>query len=195
MKVERILFLDSSFLSLYYRGLSFIELLIVLAIFSISLSLVGPNINRYIAQNAITAKINDTNALIQQARYLAINHQETMTLCPSSNFATCSIDWNNGLIGFIDQNKNNDRDNQERLLFASQKVTHNITIKGPKSPIRFHESGMNSSATSLLFCPPNTDLTLARAIILSMQGRTRLSNDSNNDGIHEVSPGRNIICK
>lgn len=177
------------------RGLSLIELIIVLAIFSISLSVVGPNINRFIAHNRISAQINQINGIIKTARHQAIDDQETVILCPAQDYSRCNVNWNNPIIGFIDANRNLHRDPKERLLFATQAITPTEVLTGPKGPIRFNESGMNSSPATLLICPRNGDATLAKAMFVSLQGRVRISKDSNNDGIDERTKGRNLSCR
>jgi len=176
------------------NGLTLVETLIVLAIFGLSLSFVGPNIQRFVAHSRIIAHLNDISAIIQHARVLAINHHDTITLCPSPNFSRCSNDWQQGIVVFIDLNGNSIRDDEELLLASSQKIPATEKVFGPNSTIRFYDTGLNSSAASILICPHNNDATLARALFISLQGSTRVSKDENRDGVHDRRRGQNLAC-
>lgn len=176
------------------KGLTLVETLIVLAIFGLSLTFVGPNIQRFVAHSRIIAQINDISAIIQHARAMAINHHDTITLCPSPNFSRCSYDWQQGIVVFIDQNGNSIRDDEELLLASSQKIPATEKVLGPNSTIRFYDTGANSSAASILICPHNNDATLARALFISLQGSTRVSKDENRDGVHDRRRGQNLSC-
>lgn len=98
------------------------------------------------------------------------------------------------MIGFIDQNRNLHRDSHETLLFAAQAIVPTTNLTGPRGPIRFHETGINSSAATLLLCPKSGDVSLAKALFVSFQGRVRISKDENQDGIDERRQGRNLEC-
>lgn len=177
-----------------YRGFTLVELLIAVATLYIVLGVVTPSAKRIIDKHRISADINRTNALVRYARTLAINQIETIKLCPSNDYSQCNEDWKLPLIVFIDLNHNNIRDKEEPLMAAGSAIARQHYMTGPKSPIKFYENGTNASPASLTLCPINKDNTLARAIYISLQGRTRLSVDYNNDGIHERIKNKNIVC-
>lgn len=175
-------------------GTTLLELLIVLAIISISFTVVGPNINRFMAHNRISAQINQISALLYRARLHSITRQDSVTLCPATDFKNCSTNWQAPIIGFIDSNRNKVRDDNEKLLIASQAITTTEVLKGPNSLIRFHDTGVSSSAATLLLCPSSKDASLAKALFLSLQGRVRISTDNDQDGIDDRVPGTNLSC-
>jgi type IV fimbrial biogenesis protein FimT len=175
-------------------GTTLLELLIVLAIISISFTVVGPNINRFVAHNRISAQINQTSAMLYRARLHAITHQESVTLCPATDFKNCSTNWQAPIIGFVDNNRNKIRDDDEKLLISSQAITKTEVLRGPNNLIRFHDTGVSSSAATLLLCPSDKDASLAKALFLSLQGRVRISKDSDRDGIDDRMPGTNLSC-
>ena len=170
-------------------------MLIAVAIIYIVLGVVTPSAKRIIDKHRISADINRTSALIRYARSLAISQIETIKLCPSNDHSQCGINWTLPLIIFVDSNNNNIRDKDELLLAAGRAIAKQHNMIGPKSPIKFYENGTNASPASLTLCPTSNDNTLARAIYISLQGRTRLSTDHNNDGIHERVKNVNLDCE
>ena len=175
-------------------GFTLLEMLIAITIIYIVLGVITPSAKRIIDKHRISADINRTSALIRYARSLAITQIETIKLCPSSDHSQCSINWRLPIIVFVDTNNNNIRDKDESLMAAGRAIAKQHKMTGPKSPIKFYENGTNASPASLTLCPLSKDMTLARAIYISLQGRTRLSKDHNNDGIHERVKNINLIC-
>lgn len=176
------------------KGLTLLELLMALAIVSILLTVVAPAATDIVRKSKITAEINQLSAIIRYARTHAIITNNTVTICPSINHSVCQPSWTSPLIVFIDTNNNFIRDDNEAIITAKQGSHEQHKIKGPQKPIRFYETGTNASPSSLILCPIDNDNNYARAIIVSLQGRTRVSKDSNNDGIHERTKGNNINC-
>ncbi|WP_371195804.1 GspH/FimT family pseudopilin [Glaciecola sp. SC05] len=176
------------------RGVTLVEMLITLAIAAILLTLVAPNVQSILTKNKITAEINELSGLLQFARYTAIDEQTTAVVCPSTDFATCSNDWNAPKIVFIDDNDNNTRDGAERLLLTSQTISSTNKMTSSGNIIRFLDSGGAETAINMKLCPNSKDAKFGRALFVSLQGRTRISADSNNDGVHEDVAGNNLSC-
>ena len=176
------------------RGFTLLELLIGLALIYILLALGAPSAKRIVDSHRIAADINHTSALLRFARTHAISQYETVKICPTTDYLNCSRDWRSPLIVFADVNSNNVLDENETLLAARSPLAKQHKMKGPVSPIRFFESGENASPASLIICPVSNDVTLARAIYVSLQGRIRISIDYNGDGIHERIKKTNISC-
>jgi type IV fimbrial biogenesis protein FimT len=177
------------------RGFTLMEMLIAISLSYIILGVITPSAKRIIDKHRISADINHTSALIRYARTLSISQIETIKLCPAINYSVCEKDWKSPLIVFVDTNNNNIRDEDEPLLGAGNALSKQHKMRGPKSPIKFYENGTNASPASLTLCPISNDNTLARAIYISLQGRTRLSKDHNNDGIHERVENTNLNCE
>jgi type IV fimbrial biogenesis protein FimT len=176
------------------EGFTLFEMLIVIAVSYIILGIVAPSAKRILDINRIAADINHTSALVRYARTLAISQIETIKLCPASDHSVCDRSWQLPIIVFADSNSNNIRDDDEPLLASGTAIAKHHKMSGPKSPITFRENGTNASPASITLCPVSNDSTLARAIYISLQGRTRLSQDYNNDGIHERVKNTNLNC-
>jgi type IV fimbrial biogenesis protein FimT len=175
-------------------GFTLLELLISVGVLYVVLAIAAPSAKRILDKHRIAADINHTNALIRFTRNHAISTYQSTKICPSSDYAACSRNWQLPLIVFVDENRNNIRDTNEPMLAAGQALREQHKIKGPLSAITFYESGDNASPASLLLCPQSNDNSLARALYVSLQGRIRLSVDNNNDGIHERSRNVNLDC-
>ncbi|WP_395340946.1 GspH/FimT family pseudopilin [Ningiella sp. W23] len=175
-------------------GVTLLEMMITLAVAAILLTVVAPNIQSILTSNRITAEINETSALLQFARYTAIDEQSQVVVCPSSNFATCNNDWNNPKIVFLDLNGNGSRDGAEELLQSSQAISGGNKMTSSQNLVEFNESGGTTAAADIVLCPKNNDAKFARGLIVSLQGRTRLSRDESDDGFHEDSSGTSLAC-
>lgn len=176
------------------RGVTLVEMMITLAIAAILLTLVAPNVQSILRKNRITAEINELSGLLQFARYTAIDEQVTAIVCPTTDFASCNNDWNSPKMVFIDDNANNSRDGAEALLLSSQTISSAHSMTANDNTVRFLDSGGAEAAVNIRLCPNTNDATFARALFVSLQGRTRISVDENNDGTHEGANGSNLNC-
>ena len=177
------------------RGFTILELLIALTISALTALFVAPQAQSMVNQSRMASQVNTINTLIRAARFNAIDQQSTTTLCPSHDTFTCDVhDWQLPLIVFVDSDADGDRSKDEQLLYASVLPDAIASIKGPKKRLRFYGSGAIASTATIRVCALRGGNTLHRALIVSLQGRVRLSQDYNGDEIHETRPGKIINC-
>jgi type IV fimbrial biogenesis protein FimT len=176
------------------QGVTLLEMMIALAVSAIVLTLVAPNVQNILTKNRITAEINEMSGLLQFARFTSIDQRTTTIVCPSSDFETCSNDWDAPKIVFIDANGNDSRDNDEPLLQSSQNISRNNNMTSTANLIRFLDIGGTDTPATITLCPDSNEATYARALFVTLQGRSRISTDANNDGTHEDADGDNITC-
>lgn len=176
------------------QGVTLLEMLIALAVSAIALTVVAPNIQDIIAKNRITGEINELSSAIQFARYSAIDENGTALVCPANDFANCSTNWNQAKIVFIDANGNGDRDTSEPLLMSTSASSGNNDFTGPSGSISFSDTGASNMITTITICPSNNDVKMARGVNVNMQGRVRVTQDSNSDGVHEDATGTDLTC-
>lgn len=177
-----------------YRGVTLLEMLIVIAIVSIVLTVVAPNVQHILIANRLAAQTNEISAVLQFARHRAIDEQVRTTLCPTEDYAACSNNWGQAKMVFVDANDNGARDNNEVLLSSTGRSHQTLQLSGPSSPIHFQESGISASPASILICHQSREDEYARALIISLQGRVKASRDSNQDGIYEDNLGNPLDC-
>lgn len=175
-------------------GITIVELMIGVAIISIILTIAVPSAQTILIQNRIVAEINEVSAVVQFARNHAIDEQVDTVLCPSANFSDCTNNWDNPKIVFADEDGNGTRSNDEELLVGSSAISSVNDLSGPAALMRFQANGAVNSPATLLLCHNNDEAKYARALTVSLQGRVKMSRDTNKDGVHETNDGTALSC-
>jgi type IV fimbrial biogenesis protein FimT len=60
--------------------------------------------------------------------------------------------------------------------------------------IKFAETGEANLATEILLCHKNGKAEYARSLSLTLQGRVKMSTDSDRNGINEDAAGAELLC-
>lgn len=178
----------------HQQGVTLVELMISVAIVAIILAFVGPSIQSILIKNRIVSEINETSSILQYARHHAIDEQALVVVCPSANFETCGTDWNEAKIAFIDEDDNGERGDGEALLVTVAASSSTSLMTNTSDIIKFAETGEVNEATEVLICHDSGDAKYARALSISLQGRVKMSSDSDNNGINENANGVELSC-
>lgn len=175
-------------------GVTLTEMMITVAIVAIVLTTVAPGVNSIFIQNRIIAEINELSGVIQFARHTAIDQQTDTIVCPTQNFSTCTTNWNHAKMVFPDLDSDGSRGANEELLVATSIIAGVNIMSGPAGSIMFIPSGGAMINATILHCHKTRDAKQARALMITLQGRVRMSTDANNDGIHEDIGGTALSC-
>lgn len=175
-------------------GLTLLEMMITLAILGIVMTIVVPSAQSILIQNRIVGEINELSGIMQFARNNAIDEQADTVLCPTTNFSSCSADWGNPKMVFADLDGDRARGDAEELLVGTESTSSANILSGPNAVIIFQGNGSVSSPATLLLCHKDREDKYARALTLSLQGRVRMSRDSNGDNIYEKNDGTPLDC-
>ncbi len=176
------------------NGFTLLEIMTAIAVFSIVTFVVAPSGATIIKKSRLISEINKTSSFIRYARYSAISLAETVTICPTNDFVHCQKSWRDGLMVFIDKNNDKTLSEADKMLASDSFFQRFHKIKGSNRPIVFYENGSNSTPATIIICPKSNETEMAKAVIVSLQGRIRISSDRNDDGIDELSSKKNIDC-
>ncbi|GGD66335.1 GspH/FimT family pseudopilin [Lacimicrobium alkaliphilum] len=176
------------------RGVTLMELMITLAIISILITVVAPNVGELLTRNRITAQVNEISGVIQLGRNTAIDEQSITIVCPTTDFSSCSNNWELAKMVFIDLDQSGTRSDDEEILAGTSISPSGLNISGPAVPIQFNGNGTASAAATVLICDEDNTDKFARALMVSLQGRVKLSQDSDNNDIHEDNEGTPLSC-
>jgi type IV fimbrial biogenesis protein FimT len=136
------------------RGFTLIELLVTLAILAILLKLVAPSFASAFLSNKLTAYSNSFAASVQLARGEAVKRNAAVTLCRSSDGATCTgtAGWEQGwVVRAADGTVIHTQDAlSSDYLFASK--ASDFTTAATVYSIVFQPSGIGATEAYLLLC-------------------------------------------
>ena len=85
------------------KAFTLIELLVTVAVLAILISLALPRFNKQILNHRSVALGEDIITVFNLARYEAVRRAARVTICASSDSATCTGSWTDGYIVFVDQ--------------------------------------------------------------------------------------------
>ncbi|MDV3505355.1 GspH/FimT family protein [Marinobacter sp. M-5] len=179
------------------RGITLVEMLVVLVIVAIVAMQVTPSFTRLLSTSDRHSEISDLITLINVARNTAIYEQTTVTLCPVDADSRCSRDWKLPLVAFRDPQRTKTVAMPSQIIWQRQ-INRIGTIRGATgihTYFQFNSSGLAYGAIgNITWCPDNGDATLAAQIRINMGGRPTLAKDRDGDDIVEDSGGRPVAC-
>lgn len=138
-----------------HDGFTLIELMVTIAVAVVILTLAVPGFRSIIQNNRAATQANDLVTALGLARSEAIKRGLTVSLCPSSDQATCTggTAWEEGWIVFLDRDGDGSRDPDgdpdldDLLLRVHAALDGGSTLAGPAN-LRFQAAGsVNAIAT------------------------------------------------
>ncbi len=181
------------------QGYTLVELLITLAIAAILATTAVPAFSNFQAKERRVAAINTIIGAIHFTRSTALRTQRVSTLCPTDDEVNCRRDWNLPLMIFVDINNDRKRQIEEPIYKKYDAINPQDKLQWKafrnSNSLQFLPTGItNHQNGTFLYCPLNNRDDLAKGIIMTKMGRTRVSEDSNQDGIQEGAGGRRLNC-
>jgi type IV fimbrial biogenesis protein FimT len=113
---------------------------------------------------------------------------------PSKNYSVCSSDWNDPKIVFIDNDNNAIRGVTEELLVTLGATSSTSLMTNSTNVIKFSGTGEANLATEILLCHNDNIVDHTRSLSVSLQGRVKMSADSDRNGVNENSAGAELLC-
>ena len=168
-------------------GFTLIELMVTVAVLAIILAIAVPGFQAFIASGRVTTTTNDMVGALTLARSEAIRRGTRVTLCKSSDGASCTDagGWEQGWIAFVDPTRGADAavDAGETIVARFESAPGTMAIAGDGGVVNF-----------VSFAADGTSRTMAGA---AQAGRIRvctvagaLGNDRRARDINIATTGR-----
>tara|TARA_R110000868_G_scaffold8205_9_gene42834 strand:- start:11293 stop:11811 length:519 start_codon:yes stop_codon:yes gene_type:complete len=149
------------------KGLTLIEVLVVIALLGIVAAIALPNMKSFMQKQQANSVMHTLNSAIHYARSEAVKTGEIVGLCGSDDGETCSSDWSKGYIIYLVESNE---------LLRSYLITHgHLQWRAfPTSQyLQFIPSGFSKQQNgTFVYC--SADKSLAQALIVSQTGRVRI---------------------
>ncbi|MFT4727940.1 MAG: Tfp pilus assembly protein FimT [Granulosicoccus sp.] len=182
------------------RGYSFVELISVMAIAAITMNFAFPSMTKIYHRSQATAMINWVVGTIHYTRHAAINFRVTTTICPSTPSGLgCGGEWHDGVIVFLDHNRDAQVNGKDSILSRFKPSVQNGTLKWRsfknKKYLQLTEHGYtNFQNGNFVYCSESRDSKLSRQLVINVQGRVRLINRRDKDGVSLDRRNKPLRC-
>jgi len=180
------------------KGMTFIELLVTMLLAMLLIAVGMPGFVSLRQSQAQAAAMNQTYALLQFARSVAVTDANRVTFCSSTDGATCTNN-DNFAVGAVVLSQNPDA--SQTLIRVVDPITSKnfkLTLQGFASATQlvFTDTGeienLNSNA-SLVFCDPR-GTKFGDALVINPLGMVRSASDDDGDDIINLHDQSNIVC-
>lgn len=167
------------------RGVTLIEMLVVMAITGVLAAIAAPSFGQFTASLQLTSATNSLISSLHLARSEAIKRNTRVALCKTPDGIACAPDggWEQGWIVFHDINNNGLREPAEPVIQHQQALSAGLRMKG-NTTVACYISFIPTGATKLVgggfqagtmtVCRPSAATGDARQIILNAAGRPRV---------------------
>jgi len=191
------------------HGFTLIELIITLAVVSILLVTGIPMLNQMTENNRLVTQINSIAGTLAVARSESIKRGITITICGSTDGATCNTaNWENGWIVFSDVNSNATLDTGDSRIKVVAKFNGGSILRLVKSDlttrVQYKSDGAlrdqdftgTNRATFTLCDKLNGDVKRAKAINVNTLGRVSRAEDTDDPKDSTVNDiaGVDVTC-
>ena len=193
------------------HGFTLIELIVTLAVVSILLLTGIPMLNQMTTSNRLVTQINSIAGSLSVARSESIKRGESITLCGSTDGATCDTsNWESGWIVFTDADNNAVLNSAtESMLKIVDQFSGGTTLRLSQSDsasiMRYRSDGslrdQNSDATrtdkgTFTLCDSSASVTKAKAINVNPLGRVSRAEDTDSPEDNTVNDvtGVDVTC-
>lgn len=180
------------------RGFTLLELLCSIAIIGIMAAL-STSFAPLIERERSVQAVMDLRGLLNFSRQSAVTLQQQVTLCALDSNQKCERDWQGrDFAVFIDESGNHRLDPGEEVLRRGHWPTRRGQLRWRaalgRRYIIFKLWGETAQNGSFHYCPIDSSIRNATAIIVNRAGRNYVAADKNRDGIRENAQGKALSC-
>jgi type IV fimbrial biogenesis protein FimT len=183
-------------------GKTLIELVCALGIIGILLGTAAPTVSKILSRSEATTRINWIVAAVNYTRHAAVSFRTMATLCPIDVGKTplrCGRIWTQDLMVFADRNGDGKFNDNEKLLqrIAAPEKHGSLTWRAFRNRqyLQITPYGYtNYQNGNFTYCSPDHDPTLARQIVINVQGRARVIHHKDDAGVRLDRKGKRLRC-
>jgi len=183
------------------NGFTIIELMITVFVVAIVAALGTPTFISTIQNNRLASQTNTLLSSLNYTRSEAVKLGSTVSICSSSDLATCnnSANWETGWIIFRDTDSSGTLNGAETVLRIHEALEGGNTLRtsgfSSTSNLSFNSRGMLAATGTFVLCD-SRGATDARAIVMNVSGQARPAIDENSpvDGIANLHRTNNALA-
>lgn len=181
------------------RGFTLIELMITLAVLTVTLTLAAPSFTELIRDNRLISEVYAMRATLNMARSEAIARRLPVVVCGTVDGLACSEDpdWSSGYMVLLgaDDSATVDVDNPSlNRLQWENRPNSRVSMVFSGDFTRFDAMGASLGNTgTLVFCDAR-GAEKARGLIVTSVGSLRASVDDDDNGVVEDASGNDVSC-
>ncbi|NQY33525.1 MAG: type II transport protein GspH [Alteromonadaceae bacterium] len=187
-------YLFSTFRKTISRGFTLIELLVTISVIAIITAIALPNLSTFLVEMRVDNQISELQRLLLLSRNTSINSGKQVIICPIET--KCSTNWHNEITVFVDDNNNGDFDATDTIIKVKGAIKSGDKLQYGQKSLIFTETGNLTggvAAQPFSYCPKDHP-TKSRGILVSAQGRSYVTSDTDNDNIDEDRNNNEITC-
>jgi len=159
-------------LKTHHHAFTLVELLTTLAITAIIAALAVPPLIGRLQKESSTSAAQKMFHILHFARMEAIKRNQNVIVCGTDNFKSCSNNWSNGMMAYVDFNKDGTLNHQDIVLRVDKPKSHLMQIdSGNITAIQYAGSGRCLTRCTIRI---RTQDKLQSAIVIYDSGRARI---------------------
>ena len=176
-------------------GLTLVELMITLAIASILITSAAPSFTASIQNTRMSTQINELHASLSLARSEAIKRNRNVTVCRSSNAASCTGAWQNGWIVFVDNDFDGSVDVGDEILRVHGAIPEGSALGFSQTRVIYRTNGIARGGSNGTFTLCDSrGATSAKGLIIGPSGRPRMAADDDDNDIPQDANDDDLVC-